>query len=274
MRSSAGHTVMSHVSEQERFRQEPEDSLDRWRREKAEREEPRPRERRLDTAPPTLDDIDRRIEERVAAEHQFVMDILAELLAHIQSDAEMRGPPGLAGPRGEQGPPGKLPLVKLWVPETVYYEGDVVAYDGATFQAMRDTGQPPSHAHWICLATAGRDAKSMTVRGTFNETADYRRLDVVALNGGSFVALKDKPGPCPGSGWQLIASQGKRGIAGERGERGSPGPRGDAGASGATICDWKIDRARYLAMPVMSDGRDGPQLELRGLFEQFFSEVR
>jgi hypothetical protein len=195
---------MSTISEQERFRQEPEDDpLDRWRREKAEREEPRPRERRLDTALPTFDDIDRRIEERVAAEHKFIMDILAELLAHIQSDAEMRGPPGPAGPRGEQGPPGKLPLVKLWTPETVYYEGDVVAYDGGTFQARRDTGQPPSHADWICLATARRDGNSITVRGTFNETAEYRRLDVVALNGGSFVALKDKPGPCPGSGWQL-----------------------------------------------------------------------
>jgi hypothetical protein len=135
-----GHTVMSTISEKE-----PEDPLDRWRREKAEREEPQPRERRLDTAQFTLDDIDRRIEDRVAAEHEFMMGILTELLAQIQSDPEMRGPPGSAGPRGEQGPPGKLPLVKLWMPETVYYEGDVVAYDGGTYQARRDTGQPPSH---------------------------------------------------------------------------------------------------------------------------------
>jgi len=43
----------------------------------------------------------------------------------------------------------------------------------------------------------------------------------------------------------------------------------DQGAS-----DWKIHRARYLAMPVMSDGSDGPQLELRGLFEQFLLETQ
>ena len=49
------------------------------------------------------------------------MDILAELLAYILSDAKMMGPLGPAGPRGEQGPPGKLSMVKLWAPETVYY---------------------------------------------------------------------------------------------------------------------------------------------------------
>ena len=241
---------MSHVSEQER-----------------------PRERKLDIVPPTLAEIDQRIGERIAAEHEFMIGILAELLAHLQRDAEMRGPPGPAGPRGEQGPPGLMPLVKLWMPETVYYEGDVVAHDGGTFQAKRDTGQPPSHADWMCLATSGRDGKTIAVRGTFDQSASYRRLDVVALNGGSFVALKDVPGPCPGAGWQLLASQGKRGVAGERGERGVPGPRGDAGASGVTIRDWRIDRARYLATPIMSDGSEGPTLELRGLFEQFLADA-
>ena len=139
---------------------------------------------------------------------------------------------------------------------------------GATLGSRR---RMPTGSAWPLLAAT---AIASTVRGTFNETAEYRRLDVVARNGGSFVALKDKPGPCPGSGWQLVASQGKRGVAGERGERGPPGPQGDPGLCGATIRDWRIDRARYLATPVMSDGSDGSQLELRGLFEQFFSEVR
>jgi len=250
----------------------PKDPLDRWRRMKAEREEPQPCER---VVPPTLAEIDQRIAERIAAEHQFMCDIVAEVLAELHKEWEVgaMGPPGPSGPPGEQGPPGKLPLVKLWVPETVYYAGDVVAYDGGTFQAKRDTGQPPSHADWICVATAGRDGESIAVRGTFDETSDYRRLDVVAFNGGSFVARKDAPGPCPGSGWQLLASQGKRGVAGARGERGERGPKGDPGLSGVTICDWKIDRARYVAIPIMSDGSEGPPLELRGLFEQFLHEA-
>jgi hypothetical protein len=43
--------------------------------------------------------------------------------------------------------------------------------------------------------------------------------------------------------------------------------------SGATISGWKIDRTSYVATPVMSDGSEGPPLELRGLFEQFFLET-
>jgi hypothetical protein len=43
--------------------------------------------------------------------------------------------------------------------------------------------------------------------------------------------------------------------------------------SGATISGWKVDRARYVATPVMSDGREGPPLELRELFEQFLSDA-
>src|SRR5262249_22191538 len=103
-----------------------------------------------------------------------------------------------------------------------------------------------------------------TANGTVQRAVD-------AATGGSFIALKDAPGPCPGSGWQLLASQGKRGVAGEKGER---GPQCTPGLSGATIRDWKIDRARYVATPVMSDGSEGPPLELRGLFEQFLHETR
>jgi hypothetical protein len=40
------------------------------------------------------------------------------------------------------------------------------------------------------------------------------------------------------------------------------------------IASWQIDRANYIAVPVMSDGREGPPLELRSLFEQFHTEAR
>jgi hypothetical protein len=224
--------------------------------------------------PPTLAEVDQRIEARIAAEHQLMIDVMGDVLAQLKHDAEMRGPPGPSGPRGEEGPPGNLPIVKLWTPETVYYAGDVVAYDGGTFQAMCDTGQPPSHAHWICLAAAGRDGKTIAVRGTFDQSVSYRRLDVVALNGGSFIALKDAPGPCPGPGWQLIASQGRRGVAGEKGERGERGARGERGEDAARIASWRIDRARFVATPVLLDGTLGPELELREFFEEFQIETR
>ena len=94
-----------------------------------------------------------------------------------------------------------------------------------------------------------------------------KALDIVALNGGSFIAKRYNPGPCPGDGWQLIASQGKRGDKGERGLQGISGVP-------VVIQKWRLDRANYIAVPVMSDGCEGPPLELRSLFEQFHTEAR
>jgi hypothetical protein len=184
------------------------------------------------------------------------------------------GTAGAIRPAGRAGTAGEAADRENLATGPVTYEAEVVCHNGSLYQALKDTGQVPGGSHWICLAVAGRDAITPQVRGTFDQSVSYRRLDVVALNGGSFIALKDAPGPCPGPGWQLIASQGRRGAAGEKGDRGLAGPRGDAGASGATIVGWKIDRERYVAIPLMSDGREGPPLELHGLFEQFHEETR
>ena len=167
-------------------------------------------------------------------------------------------------------PPAKFPSAKVWKEDTVYHEGDVVAFGGSTYQAKRDTAQAPGTADWTCLARAGRDGASLTVRGTYDPRDAYAYLDVVAYNGASFCARKSAPGSCPGPDWQLLAKIGK---AGPRGERGIKGQRGERGEAAPAIHAWEIDRARYVATPIMSDGSSGPALELRALFEQFLLET-
>jgi hypothetical protein len=137
----------------------------------------------------------------------------------------------------------------------VYYEADVVTHEGATYQALRDTARAPPHAeHWICLASAGRDAITPTVRGTFDTTARYKKLDIATFDRSAFIARHDDPGPCPSNGWQLITAHGAPGEKGPPGPRGERGTQGSNGEPGASIVDWHIDRPNYQAIPVMSDG--------------------
>jgi hypothetical protein len=154
---------------------------------------------------------------------------LAERIESVR-DGE-QGEPGERGEAGPPGEPGMLPLVRSWE-DGVCYAGDVRAFEGATWQALRDTGKQPGHEDWILLSAAGHDGRdgtdglSFRIRGTWIEINDYRALDVVALGGASFVARQDDPGPCPGDGWQLIAAQGKRGNPGPAGAKGERGPAG------------------------------------------------
>ena len=157
----------------------------------------------------------------------------------------------------------------------MHYEGEVVTHLGGIWQVQRDTGQAPPHADFLCLAMSGRDGRSPHVRGTWRAEEAYAELDVVALNGGSFVARKDNPGPCPGEGWQLLVTRGVKGKDGEQGPRGEAGPRGlpgDKGDPAPRLTGWRIDRQAYRAVAKMSDGSEHA-LELRELFEQFQKDV-
>jgi hypothetical protein len=200
----------------------------------------------------------------------------------IVGPAGIRGLPGPDGARGERGErgergidgiPGKLPRVKAWQPDIVFYDGNVVCHERATYQALKDTSQRPGASEdWICIAAGGLDAETPQVRGTYDSAMKYRGLDIVVSNGGSFIARHDNPGSCPGEGWQMIARQGQRGVAGEKGERGERGAQGEPGKA-VTLKGWIIDRQNFVAIPLMSDGSRGAMLELRGLFEQFQNDI-
>jgi hypothetical protein len=191
--------------------------------------------------------------------------MIEERLGQIRQPIDGKdGSRGEQGPRGEAGPPGKIAGVQAYVEDAIHYRGDVVVHLGGTFQAKCDTAKAPPHADWACIAAAGRDARMPKICGTYREGETYNYLDIVAMGGSSFVARADDPGPCPGDGWQLVASAGKAGKPGPKGERGESGPRGERGPPGlAAILRWQIDPERYRARPLMSDGSEGPALELR-----------
>ena len=163
-----------------------------------------------------------------AAEFRSTMEVMIEKrLAQIREPAD--GPRGEPGSPGVPGPPGKIERLNGYVEDAVHYRGDIITHRGSTYQARCDTAREPPHEDWICIARAGADGKdgrdgcSPNVRGTFKTGESYRALDIVALNGGSFIARHDDPGECPGSGWQSLTLPGKRGERGPHGERGPAG---------------------------------------------------
>ena len=106
------------------------------------------------------------------------MAFLADQNADRSSHRTARPPPGA---------PGRLPIAKIWHQDSVTYEAEVVCYDGALYQALKDTAHVPGGSDWICLAVAGRDAITPQVRGTYKDGEQYKKLDIVALNGASFI---------------------------------------------------------------------------------------
>jgi hypothetical protein len=117
-------------------------------------------------------------------------------------------------------------------------------------------------------AIAGlRAQRSLSVVGTYSGDRRYRQLDCVALNGASFCAKRDDPGPCPGDDWQLIASQGKAGKPGR------DGTDGKAGKDAPRITGWLTNSASFTVVPIMSDGSRGAALDLRPLFERYNAET-
>jgi hypothetical protein len=167
-----------------------------------------------------------------------------------------------------------LEIVKDYIEGRVYYDRDlVVGNDGALYQADRDTAATPPHTDWRCVTRAGRDGKdafNFRIEGTYDPDAKYRRLSIVMLNGSSFVARHDDPGPCPGDGWQLFTSVGKRGQQGPKGERGERGLTGPL-ATAPRIASTEIDADYNLVIRHSDNSCD--TIPLRPAFEQFLMEA-
>jgi hypothetical protein len=130
------------------------------------------------------------------------------------------------------------------------------------------------------LASFATETRGLHLRGAYRSDQDYDRLDVVTLEGSSYIARQGSPGPCPGEGWRTLASAGATGPQGIRGPKGEPGPRGltgeagPKGAPGASSVGWTPDYVGFKATPIMSDGREGPPLDLRPFFQEFLDQTQ
>jgi hypothetical protein len=118
---------------------------------------------------------------------------------------------------------------------------------------------PPGAPGEAIQGPPGADGRSLNFRGTYKAEDSHLRDDVVMVDRGSFVALEDNPGACPGPGWQLLAGGGKRGERGDKGERGERGLIGERGADGAAIVGGSFD-AR--AMKLVLERSGGAPIEV------------
>lgn len=193
----------------------------------------------------------------------MIDELIAEKIAAIPAPQDGRdGIDGKDGERGPEGPPGKLPMIAAW-DDRVHYEGEAVTWRGGVYQALRDTGKEPGGEDWRCIVERGQDGvdgRSFQVQSTWQDGETYRALDVVALNGASFAAKRDNPGPCPGDGWQMLAMQGKAGKPGPKGDKGDRGLAVTAAVVGGHVTDDGVivvknadgSEARIDAYPILS----------------------
>jgi hypothetical protein len=134
-----------------------------------------------------------RLRERIDEYGTIIELKVAAATAHLRNGLD--GAPGPAGPPGEPGPAGP---------------------PGAEGPAG-----PPGPA-----GVAGTNARQWRHRRYHDPKQAYAEGDVVAHDGGSWLAVCDEPGPLPGDGWAQLTTRGQRGKPGDRGERGPAGPEG------------------------------------------------
>jgi Collagen triple helix repeat (20 copies) len=170
-----------------------------------------------------------RLRERIDEYHTIIDLKVAAATAHLKNGADgLPGPPGEPGPPGPPGPAGPAgapglpgPIGERGLPGSAGEPGPAgpAGEPGAA-------GEPGLAGERGLPGPAGMDARPWRHRRTYNPAEDYEDGDVVAHDGGSWLALTDVPGPLPGDGWAQLTVRGLRGKPGDKGERGLPGPDG------------------------------------------------
>ena len=131
-----------------------------------------------------------------------------------------------------------------WVPQSVYFRGDVVELGGSSYIALTDVldgtrpvGDPQSMTTWQLMVMRGHDGEvGLVWRGDYDINRFYDRGDGVNFQGSAYIATApNAPGDIPGgffSNWEMLVARGAAGPVGPAGPAGDEGPRGPAGPAG------------------------------------------
>jgi len=149
-----------------------------------------------------------------------------------------RGEPGNAGPAGAVGRDGRDGL-----PGAAGKPGEKGEHGPSGEPGERgERGESGERGE---RGAPGVDARPWRHRRTYDPAQTYEEGDTVAYDGGSFLALQDKPGPLPGPGWGQLTT---------KGQRGKPGDRGPPGPEGRGIADVSINEAGNALVVEFTDG--------------------
>lgn len=138
-----------------------------------------------------------------------------------------------SGSQGAQGDPG-LSAYQIWL--NLGNSGSEQDFINSFHGAQGETGQ----------------AGSVNGRGQWDYSTYYYRNDVVAYNGGSYLAINDNSYQYPdwnNGTWLQLAAQGQQGAQGNPGNDGQQGPPGNNGMDGQS----------YNQGPQGNPGNDGQQ---------------
>jgi len=157
------------------------------------------------------------------AEERAARKVLEIRVAELSDQLRTPGPPGRDGRDGLHGLPG---------PKGEPGERGETGERGEPGEAVIGPQGPAGEK-----GLDGKDARPWRHHRLHNPETCYEAGDVVAHDGGSFVALQDDPGPMAGQGWAQLAARGARGKPGERGVSGPPGREGREGRGIDDITD-------------------------------------